>query len=468
MIPMKKLSLVIPVHNEEARIRTMVESLQGWMCLQRLQAEVIMVLNGITDSTKEILSESYTWDMMKILELPFAAKGLAVREGLNAATGEYIVLMDADSSFHPNQVPKLLEALSGYDLVIGSRRHPQTICKGKPPRYREILGLAYNWLVRVLFGIGIRDTQSGFKAMTNVAKDIVEDVDTDGFAFDTDLIVRAYKAGLRVREIPIEYEHKAGSKVHLRHVFEALSDLLRIWLDIHKREKRVGRDELSTRKFYDSLEEGTYFKASHSRFLLRRWWRNSKDRSIVKALELKSSSTVLDVGCGDGVLATTISGSVTYVCGIELGIRAVRFANNRKNLLRLRNVDFVRGDCRALPFKDRSFNRIVCSEVLEHVRAPRRALREFLRVSRLDGVLVVTTPKANVRWALIEFIWTRVRRAIQETRHYAMSELYLMTMLLNSGFELVAMKSLLLGCLILVKARPTLSVKCHHENVSSG
>jgi ubiquinone/menaquinone biosynthesis C-methylase UbiE len=374
-----------------------------------------------------------------------------VREGLSAATGDYVVLMDADCSFHPNQIPRLLMALQNCDLVIGSRRHVETICSGKPPRHREVLGLTYNRLVRLLFGISVLDTQSGLKAMTRTTKDLAQDVDTDGFAFDTDLVLQACRKGLIVCETPIEYVHVEGSKLRAGHVLDMLRSILRIWLEIHKRRMKISNDETSIRKFYDSQKE-TYFRASHSYFLPRRWWRNSKDRSITHDLKLDSSSVLLDVGCGNGVMINRISKSFKLGCGIDLSGPAVEFANKQRKLLGLENVGFVRGDCRALPFRSGYFGRIVCSEVIEHVKAPGSAIAEFSRVISPEGVLIMTTPANNLRWALVEFVWTRVRRAIQEVNHHAISESRLATILKCNGFNNVTTKPILFGCLTLAEA----------------
>jgi len=460
---MARLSIVLPVHNEENRIGRMVDILQDWICEQDHQIEVIMVLNGITDGTKNVLKEREVRASridIKIIELPFADKGIAVWEGLSNATGDYVVTMDADCSFHPNQIPRLLTALKNCDLAIGSRRHRETICRDKPPRYREILGFAYNRLVRLLFSIAILDTQSGLKAMTKVIRDLAQDADTDGFCFDTDLILRAHRRGFRVCEVPIEYVHMKGSKFRAKDIFNMLCDVARIWLEIHKRKKQIGYDETSVRKFYDSQED-IYFGASHSSFLPRRWWRNSKDRMIITALELKDSSSVLDAGCGNGVLANRISESARLVCAVDIGSRAVQFANKQRRLLGLDNVSFIRGDCRALPFRDQFFDRVVCSELLEHVRAPRRAVRELSRVLSLGGICIVTSPRNNLRWAMVEFIWTRIRREIQEVHHHAISETRLITILKRNGFKGAATWPMLLGCLTLAKATPLARAPSH-------
>jgi len=451
---MGKLSIVVPASNEEQRIGKLVDALLDWIRLERVEAEIIFVLNGTTDRTQDVLEGRMgPVSIIRIIRLPFAGKGLALREGLSVTSNDCIVFMDADFSFHPNQIPKLLRALEKCDLVIGSRRHAETVCEGRPPRYREMLGCSYNRLARLLFRIRCFDTQSGLKAMKPVLKNVAESVATDGFAFDTDLVVRAEKAGLRICEVPIQYRHMKGSRIRMKDILAMLSDTARIWLETRKTEERINGDEIAVRKFYDRLDGDTYFKASRSLFLPRRWWRNSKDGLIIKALETNThSSRVLDAGCGSGVLASRISGSVNSICGLELGIQAVAFANQRSRLIKLRNADFVRGDCRALPFRDGAFTHVVCSEVLEHLRGPGKSVREFSRVLSSNGIAVITTPRTSVRWALLELIWTRLKRAIQEVHHRSMSELSLKTLLVTNGFGHVSTRPILLGCLTLARA----------------
>jgi len=427
-------SIIIPAYNEEARI---VRCLEKLCEVKKDDWEIIVSADGCSDRTIEI-AKGYP---VKIVCFPERlGKGGGVLHALEFASGENIVFMDADLCVSPKEIPCLLDKLASYDIVIGSRNLKGSRILVSPPSYRKVLGKGFNWLFRILFRIDLRDTQCGFKAVKKqVLQDLVGELHTDGFAFDVDLIAKAHRRGYRIAEIPIEWSYDNGSKVDVfRQIYFMGKDLMTIWLETNKREKVA--DDLE--QFYSKLAGDTYEKASKSWFLPRRFWHDHKNKEVVKHVAGKN---VLDVGCGSGTIVKKLLAINKNVVGVDISEQFVEFCRTKYP-----DGKFYRLDANNLKvFEDNSFDSIVCSEVLEHLDTPGNALKEFYRVLRRGGSLIVTTPNVSFRWALIEALWTNVRRNVLETRHKAFSGKRLNYLLRKVGYNVLSVKPFMFGCLLI-------------------
>jgi glycosyltransferase involved in cell wall biosynthesis len=147
---------------------------------------------------------------------PNRGKGAAVRSGLLAAQKPIGLFFDADLSTPLGETPKLIEPIANgeVDIAFGSRALDRSLIGVHQPWRREQGGRVFNLLVRVATGLPFWDTQCGFKAFQlDVCRPILEAAHVNGFAFDVELLFLANRAGLRVREIPVRWNHAEGSKV---------------------------------------------------------------------------------------------------------------------------------------------------------------------------------------------------------------------------------------------------------------
>ena len=143
-------------------------------------------------------------------------KGRAVRLGLLAARGDVALFSDADLSTPITETPKLVDPImrGECDLTFGSRALDRNLIGVHQPWRREQGGRIFNLAVRLATGLPFWDTQCGFKAFRMAAcRPLVEAATVDRFGFDVELIYLAYRAGLRLREIPVRWDHNEGSKV---------------------------------------------------------------------------------------------------------------------------------------------------------------------------------------------------------------------------------------------------------------
>jgi glycosyltransferase involved in cell wall biosynthesis len=212
-------SVVIPCFNEERRVSETLRVTIEYLAANAPDSELIVVNDGSTDATatiaRKILSEGKI--ATRLLEnFPNRGKGAAVRTGLLAAREPIGLFSDADLSTPIEEAPKLIEPIANgeVDIAFGSRALDRSLIGIHQPWRREQAGRVFNLLVRVATGLPFWDTQCGFKAFRlDVCRPILEEARIDGFAFDVELLYLAHRAGLRIREIPVRWNHAEGSKV---------------------------------------------------------------------------------------------------------------------------------------------------------------------------------------------------------------------------------------------------------------
>ena len=211
---------VIPCFNEEARIGDTLRVTLDYLASNAPDSELIVVNDGSTDATAAIAREKLDGARIqtRLLEnFPNRGKGAAVRSGLLAAREPIGLFFDADLSTPLGETPKLIQPIANgeVDIAFGSRALDRSLIGVHQPWRREQGGRVFNLLVRVATGLPFWDTQCGFKAFQlDVCRPILEAAHVNGFAFDVELLFLANRAGLRIREIPVRWNHAEGSKVN--------------------------------------------------------------------------------------------------------------------------------------------------------------------------------------------------------------------------------------------------------------
>jgi glycosyltransferase involved in cell wall biosynthesis len=213
-------SLVIPAFNEAQRIGQTLRAALRYLETTSPQSELIVVNDGSTDATSEIVRDvlaARTGISARLLEhSPNRGKGAAVRQGLLAATAPIGLFSDADLSTPIEEAPKLIEPIAAgeLDVAFGSRALDRNLIGHHQPWRREQGGRVFNLIVRLATGLPYWDTQCGFKAFRlDVFRPILERAKTDGFGFDVELLYLARQVNLRMKEIPVRWNHVEGSKV---------------------------------------------------------------------------------------------------------------------------------------------------------------------------------------------------------------------------------------------------------------
>jgi len=239
------LSIVIPAYNEERRLPRTLEKIASYLERQDYRSEIIVVDDGSEDGTVGVVEDFMaSHPHLRLIKNDHRGKGYAVRTGMLAARGKYVLFSDADLATPIEEAEKLLPFLeAGHDIAIGSREGIGARRYGEP-WYRHLMGRVFNLLVRLIVLKGFRDTQCGFKCFRReVARDLFHRVNLYGAeagqvrggavtGFDVEILLLARKAGYSVVEVPVEWYYGANARVNLlRAPLRMFNDILRVRLN---------------------------------------------------------------------------------------------------------------------------------------------------------------------------------------------------------------------------------------------
>ena len=227
-----ELSIVVPAFNEAHRLAEGMKRFDaavsdGAVDLRR--TEMLVIDDGSTDATAATARSLLTHlPHHAVISLPSnQGKGAAVRTGVARARGEFTAYMDADMAIDPRAIPALVNGLRTADLVIGSRTLADSMVESTYA-VRSVMGQLFNRLVTPGTGLGLRDTQCGFKALrTPAARLLFHLVRINRFAFDVEILARAQQLGLSIAEVPVQWRHVTGSTVHP--LYDSVTMLSDVW-----------------------------------------------------------------------------------------------------------------------------------------------------------------------------------------------------------------------------------------------
>jgi glycosyltransferase involved in cell wall biosynthesis len=220
------LTIVLPCYQEADRLPTALERYLAHFSAGVRGVELLVVDDGSTDQTLAVAEAIAARDRrVRVLRCPtHRGKGFAVRTGMLAGRGDRLVFTDADASYGPDQVERVLRALDGAPVAIGRRGDLET----SGPVLRRLASRVFNQAVRRLLGLPFRDTQCGLKGFRrDAARELFGRTRVDGFAFDAEVLFLARRLGLTVAEVPVSAELREGSKVRL--AVDALRMLRDTW-----------------------------------------------------------------------------------------------------------------------------------------------------------------------------------------------------------------------------------------------
>lgn len=228
------LSVVLPCFNEEKNIAGAVRRVDAYRRLKNQPWEILVVDDGSSDATSARVKEMVGEGMPDLKLLRFEknrGKGHAVREGMLAASGKFLLLTDVDLSSPIKEADKLVSVLErGADVAIGSRARRSRGADVQQSFRRTLSGRIFNFFVQLLVLPGIADTQCGFKLFKRQAgRDLFSVQKLDGFSFDVEVLWLARRKGYKIAEVPVMWSQGEDSKVSLfRDSFRMLGDLFKI------------------------------------------------------------------------------------------------------------------------------------------------------------------------------------------------------------------------------------------------
>jgi dolichol-phosphate mannosyltransferase len=373
--PLGLVSVVIPAWNEAETMPGLLRQIRAVLEPLAREVEILVVVPSPEDPTADAARAGGA----EVIVQMRPGYGGALKEGLLASRGEYVITMDADLSHPPEAIPQLLAHRHDAEVVIASRY----VAGGsaKMPSLRALLSRILNLIYRRVLAVPILDMSSGFRGYQ---RKILDELALESEKYDIleEILVKSYSLGWHVVEIPFDYQERAAGESHANVVGftpQFLSTLVRLW----------AMRNTSSSADYDS-------RAYDSLVVPQRYWQRRRFRIVTEMAA--DEPPRLDIGCGSSRIIQSHPESI----GLDIEISKLRY-------LRRTNRSLVRGTCFRLPFADHSFSSIVNSQVIEHVPYDRKIFLEMNRVMKPGGKLVIGTPDyGRAAWRIVEWIYKLV------------------------------------------------------------
>jgi dolichol-phosphate mannosyltransferase len=379
-----ELSVVVPMWNGEHSLGKLLPRL-----LAALEAtvpghgEVIVVLP--TDDPVARLVEQVG---AKVITFEGSGYGRALNEGLSAASGRWVVTMDADFSHHPEFIRTLWLRRQEADVLIASRYVSGAYAA--MPLSRRVASRILNRIYRLSLALPYHDLSSGFRMYRREVIDDVGPVKAPGLDSLQEIVVRAFSQGWKIEEVPLFYRQS------------------RTWTSGRFAELGFGYVRTLGRliALRNSVKAADYdHRAFDSWIPLQRYWQRARFRVIRGMVD--GATRILDIGCG----SSRILQSLPQAVGLDMQIRKLRW-------LRAPGRQLVQGSLSALPFADATFDAVICSEVIEHIPRNELDLSDMVRVLAPEGTLVLGTPDyGRWIWRALEGLYKKVFPQGYATEH---------------------------------------------------
>lgn len=221
-----KISVVIPAYNESQRIIATVVKIKHYFSDRTYLSEIIVVDDCSSDQTLSLLNGI---GGIKVLRnLKNHGKGYTVRKGVAAATGDWILFMDADNSTDISELDNFMGLITDFDILIASRALPESKILIRQNKVKVTLGRLGNLVIRALIDSRIKDTQCGFKFFNKKVQALFPKITINRFGFDFELIWLVKKNNLKIKEIPVSWSNDQHSSVKWWHYPQVFWEVLKV------------------------------------------------------------------------------------------------------------------------------------------------------------------------------------------------------------------------------------------------
>lgn len=228
-----KVSIIIPAYNEGKIIADNLKEVMSVFEAFACDYEIILVDDGSPDDTYiEALKVTAQYPQVIVKQnKENYGKGRALKVGFRHATGDYVVFLDADMELHPAQIQTFFDImrLDDADVVIGSKRHPNS--KLNYALQRRLISNIYFFFIKILFGLPIRDTQTGLKLFKyEVLRKVFPRILVKAYGYDLEILVNVHRLGYKIAEAPVVLDAKQRwGRVGFNAMWTTWLDTMAIW-----------------------------------------------------------------------------------------------------------------------------------------------------------------------------------------------------------------------------------------------
>jgi glycosyltransferase involved in cell wall biosynthesis len=369
------LSVVLPVLNESENLRRLLPRLGQLLRELGLEFETIIVDGGSIDGTPDVARQMRA----RVITQDRPGYAAALVCGFAAARGRYVLTLDADMSHDPEYVAKMWRARTRADIVIASRYVRGGVAYTS--LLRRGLSRILNTTLRLVLAIPVYDLSSGFRLYRREALDNLS-LQAANFEVLEEILIKACCRGFTITEVPFTYFPRGAGRSHAR--------LIQFGLDL----------VLSTVKLWrlrNSIESADYDERAFYSLIPTQRFRHRRRHRIIVGWA-RGAGRTLDIGCGSSLIIQSLNNAF-----------AVEIDSDKTRLLSRRGVPVVRGSAFALPFRDKTFECVISSHVIEHIPFSESLFVEMRRVLSDNGTLIIGTPDyATLSGRIIEPIYTAV------------------------------------------------------------
>ncbi len=233
----KSLSVVLPAYNEEGNIYSVVTQAVGVLEDLKIDHEIIVVNDGSRDKTGEIADQlAKNFSQVRVIHHPQnRGYGGALTSGFKAAKNDLVFFTDADRQFDIGEITKLLPYVSQYDIIAGYR------IKRADPWHRHLIGIVYNLLVTLLFGVRLKDMACAFKIYKRGVLDSIH-FETVGALINTEIMLKAKMRGYSVKEVGVSHFPRVSGEqtgASLPVIWRAFRETLKLWWKYRVRREAI-------------------------------------------------------------------------------------------------------------------------------------------------------------------------------------------------------------------------------------
>jgi glycosyltransferase involved in cell wall biosynthesis len=384
-----KLSVVMPAYNEAKTIREIVRRVQA----VPLDKEIVIVDDGSTDGTRDILRELDGQGGVRVVFQPFnQGKGAAVSTGFRHATGDVVIVQDADLEYDPMEYTKLLAPIEqGHaDVVYGSR-----FLGGGARRvlyFWHTIGNRFLTLASNMFtNLNLTDMETCYKMFRREVVSSMR-IESKRFGIEPEITAKVARRGYRIYEVPISYygrTYEEGKKIGWKDAFSALWTIVKHSMREAEDPKNVGHVTLARMGRLDGYN---------------RWLAGLFERSI--------GSRVLEIGAGFGNMTRHMTGRELVVASDldPVALEYLRGTFREDPGVRVASYSFPLGEAERAEIRSLAIDTVVCLNVLEHIEKDRETLADLFALLSPGGRLILVVPALQKLYGTLDTHLHHVRR----------------------------------------------------------